>query len=151
MATQSVIKGVIKVQGVPDSACFEGDGFAALLKALGSYLTVEIPNQTFSNIVISVAQPGQADRDKIWWRLSSSGSFVGLFWYSNNVWSQVFPAPQQIFWLYGSSANPPAGFSFDALQTAVTLPQYTALVNLATTLSAGGPPFGIYPAIYVGL
>lgn len=148
MATQTVIKGVIKVNGVPTEACFET--FADLLNALGTYLTVEIGNQSFSNIVISVAQPGQADRDKIWWRIANSGGFVGIYFFSNGEWVQIIPAPQQIFWLYGSSDDPPAGYSFDLVQTVFSAPDYAQV--LAMAVPNGGPaPYRYYPAIFVGI
>lgn len=147
MSTQSSIKGAIKVAGVPDSACFTT--FAELLRSLGQYLTVDIPNQTFSNVVISVSQPGQADRDKIWWRLGGSGTFVGIYGYTGGQWVQVFPAPQQIFWLYGDSSAPPTGFSFDLVSTVFTAPQYATLMGQA--ISDGGGGYVYYPAIFVGL
>jgi hypothetical protein len=147
MATQSSIKGAVKVAGVPDSACFTT--FADLLRSLGTYLTVEIPNQTFSNVVISNSQPGQADRDKIWWRLSNSGSFVGIYYYSGGVWVQIFPAPQQITWLFGDSSNPPPGYSFDLVQTVFSAPDYAALIAMA--IPVGGPTFVYYPALFTGV
>lgn len=149
MATQSSIKGVIKVQGVPDSACFIT--FADLLRALGDYLVVDIPNQTFSNVVISNVQPGQADRDKIWWRLSNSGTFVGIYQFSNGEWIQIFPAPNQIFWLYGDSSDPPTGFKFlDGTEGIFTAPHYAQIIAMAVP-NGGVPPFVYYPAIYVGV
>lgn len=147
MATQSSIKGVIKVQGVPDSACFVN--FTELLRSLGTYLIVEIPNQTFSNIVISVAQPGQADRDKIWWRLANNGTFVGIFFYSNGVWSQVFPAPNGIFWLYGDSSAPPVGYSFDLVSTVFSAPDYATLMAQAIPPGITGT-HKYFPTIFVG-
>jgi len=150
MTTQSSIKGVIKVNGVPESVCF--DNFTELLKSLGTYLTVEISNQTFSNIVISNVQPGQADRDKIWWRLSNGGTFIGIFYYGNSIWYQVFPAPFAIFWLYGDSANPPLGYRFlDNLNPVIfSAPDYAQLIALA--IPNGGPaPYSYYPAIFTGI
>ena len=147
MATQSSIKGAVKVSGVPDSACFSN--FTELLKALGQYLTIEIPNQSFSNVVISNVQPGQADRNKIWWRLANSGGFVGMYLYSGGSWVQVFPAPQQIFWLYGDSDNPPAGFSFTAVATVFTAPDYAALI--ANAIPAGAGPYTYYPALFTSI
>jgi len=149
MVATSSIRGVIKVAGVPDSACYTT--FADLLRSLGDYLIVDIPNQTFSNVIISNVQPGQADRDKIWWRLSNSGVFVGIYGYANNVWSQVFPAPQQIFWLYGSSATPPPGFKFlDGTEGIFSAGNYNQIIAMAVP-NGGVPPFVYYPAIYTGL
>jgi hypothetical protein len=150
MAIQSVITGAIKVKGVPSSACFTD--FADLLKSLGDYLLVEIPNQSFSNVVISVSQPGQADRGKIWYKLSSAGTYVGQFIYAgaSGTWVQITPAPNQIFWLYGDSATPPAGYNFDLVQTLFSIPDYTALMNQA--IPAGlTAPYKYYPAIWVGI
>jgi len=147
MATQPIVKGAIKVSGVPDGACFTT--FADLLKSLGTYLTVEIPNQVFSNIIISSTQPGSADAGKIWWRLSNAGTFIGIYTYANNVWNQVIPTPNEIFWIYGDSANPPAGFSFAAVEELFDPVDYTHII--ASAAPAGGvPPFVYFPVIYVG-
>lgn len=156
MAFTSVIKGAIKLSGVPDSACFIGKGFVELLRDLQNYMIVEIPNQTFSNIVISNQQPGQSDRDKIWWRLSNTGSFIGIYFYNAGVWSQIFPAPNQIFWLHSSaeypdSSSPPPGYAFVSSGGMVNMtgPQYAELI--AKAIPTGGPaPYNYYPAIYVG-
>lgn len=146
MANIGSIKGAIKVAGVPDTACFTT--FADLINALGEYLRVEIPIQSVSNLIISNVQPGQADRDKPWWRISNSGSFIGIYTYNDGVWSQVLPAPGQVFWLIGDSDNPPAGYSFTAVASALSGPDYTALI--AQAVPVGGPPFTYYPALYIG-
>jgi len=147
MATQSVITGAIKVAGVPDSACFTN--FPELLRSLEQYLLVQIPNQTFSNVVISVQQPGSADVDKIWWRLSNSGSFIGIYGFANGIWNLVFPAPQQIIWVYGDSDNPPPGYSFDLVASVLSPAVYTSLS--ATFLPAGVGPYEYFPVVFVGL
>lgn len=151
MAIQSSIRGALKVSGNPDSVCVAVNSFSELISLISQYLTVDISNQTFSNVVISPQQPGQADRDKIWWRISNAGSFVGIYAYANGVWSQIFPAPNEIFWLYGSSDDPPAGFKFvEASDGIFTGPQYAELI--AKAIPTGGPaPYVYYPAIYVGL
>lgn len=144
---QPAIRGTLKSIGVPGEACFTN--FSELLNLLGTYLVVEIANQNFSNIIISNSQPAAADRNKIWWRLSNNGSFVGIFAYSGGVWVQIFPAPQQIFWLYGNSASPPQGFSFAAVQTVFSSGDYTQLMTMA--IPSGPGPYTYYPALYVGL
>lgn len=154
MAIQTIVKGAIKVQGVPASACFKN--FAELLNALGTYLTVEIANQAFSNLVISNQQPGQADRDKVWWRLSNSGSFVGIYFFENGQWTQVYPAPGEIFWLgpspgHPDSSNPPTGWKLLELSDGLfSAADYNQIIALAVP-NGGVPPFVMYPAIYVGI
>lgn len=141
--------GTLKLIGNPEGQCTNFQSFAELLSAIANNIGVDVNNQSFSNLVISNVQPGAADRDKVWWRLSNSGTFVGIYTYANNVWNQVYPAPQQIFWLYGSSDTPPAGFSFDLVQTVFSAPDYTQLIALAVP-NGGVPPFSYYPALYVG-
>lgn len=150
MATQSSIIGALKVIGNPEGECATYQSFSELLAAIAQSLGVEIPNQSFSNVIISNVQPGSVDRDKIWWRMSNSGTFVGVYVFSNSTWVQVLPAPQQVFWLYGDSANPPDGFSFDAVATVFSAPVYTALIT-NNALPAGAGPYEYYPALYVGL
>src|SRR5688572_3521784 len=138
MATQSSIIGAVKIKGVPEEACFTD--FTDLLNQLGNYLVVDIPNQSFSNIVISVAQPGQADKDKIWARIGSNGNFLGFYVYANNVWNQVFPTPNQIFWLYGDSTDVPAGYKFLEVSDGIfDLADYTVLMNQAIPPGLVGP------------
>ncbi len=146
--TQSSITGVVKVKGVPDTACFTT--FSDLLRALGQYLTVEFTNQEFTNVVISYPQPSFADRDKIWWRLNANGQFIGLYKFATNDWAQIYPAPQQIFWLYGDSSNPPPGFSFNTVSTLFTNSQYASLISQAIVGTTPGT-FVYYPAVYVGV
>lgn len=147
MNNSQTITGAIKVLDLPETACFTS--FPDLIRSLEQYLAVQIPPQSFSNIVISNTQPGSADRDKIWWRLSNSGSFVGIYFYSGGNWIQVFPAPNQIFWLYGDSANPPTGFSFAAVSSLFSAPNYATLI--AQAIPAGPGPYVYYPAVYVGI
>lgn len=142
------ITGAIKVLGLPNEACYTS--WKDLFESLGKYLGVEIPDQAFSNVVISNTQPNAADRNKIWWRLSNSGTFIGVYWYANNVWSQIFPASGQITWVLGDSANPPAGYSFTAVQAAMTAPDYAILMNQAVPAGLVGP-YTYFPTLWTGI
>lgn len=154
MAIQSIIKGAIKVQGVPQSACFKN--FADLLNALGTYLTVEILNQAFSNLVISNQQPGQADRDKVWWRIANSGGFVGIYFFENGEWVQVYPIPGGIYWIgpspdHPDSSSPPEGWKLlEFTDGLFSLADYNHIIAQAAP-PGSVPPFTYYPAIYVGI
>lgn len=145
---QTVIKGAVKVQDVPQAACY--DTFAQLLQDLGSYLTVEIPASSISNVVIGSQQPNVSDKGKLWVRLSNSGSFLGLYTYSGSTWNQVpAGAPGQVYWLIGDSANPPAGFQFiDNGDGTFTGPEYTLFIVNAIPNGSGG--YIYYPAKWVG-
>jgi len=148
------VKGTIKVTNIPQGACF--NTFEELLASLGQYLTVEIPEQNFSNVVISVAQPGTADVGKIWWRLGGSGTFIGIYTFNHNTgtWVQVYPAPGEVFWLTGTadypdSDTPPPGWSFTAVALAMSAPQYAAVIT-PNLFPAGPGPFTFYAALWVG-
>lgn len=137
---QTVIKGAIKVQGVPDTACF--DTFAQLLNSLGQFLTVEIAQSSLSNVIISNQQPGALDKDKVWFRLANSGSFLGIYIFNGTIWAQVLPAPGQVFWLAGNSTNPPPGYTLLPDDTAVfSNVQYALLFPDLTKC---------YPAVFSG-
>lgn len=137
---QTVIKGSIVVQGVPEAACF--DTFAELLGSLSQYLSVEIAASSISNVVISNQQPGALDKGKIWFRLDNSGSFLGIYVFTGTVWAQVLPAPGQIFWINGNAATPPKGFQLIPDDTSVfSNVQYAALFPDTTK---------VYPAFFVG-
>lgn len=146
---QTVIKGAVKVQSVPQDTCF--DTFAQLLQSLGTYLTVEIPASSVSNVVISNQQPGASDKGKLWVRLSNSGSFLGLYTYSGAMWNQVpAGAPGQVYWLIGDSSTPPDGFQFiDNSDGTFTGPEYALFIINAILLGAG-PDYLYYPARYIG-
>lgn len=137
---QTVIKGSIVVQGVPEAACF--DSFAQLLNSLGQYLTVEIAASSISNVVISNQQPGALDRDKIWFRRANSGVFVGIYVFSGTQWVQVLPPPGQVIWMAGNSATPPAGY--------VLLPDDTVVFSHVQYAALFPDLTKCYPAKYVG-
>lgn len=150
----AIVKGAVKVTGIPDSACYTT--FADLLRSLGQYLTVEIPNQNFSNVIISVQQPGAQDTGKIWWRIGSSGGFIGIYAYaaSLGIWAQVFPAPGEITWLnattdYPDSDTPPPGYSFTAVALSMSGAQYTAVIT-PSLFPVGPGPYTFYPVIFTG-
>lgn len=146
MATRNVIKGALKSTGIPDSACFKN--FADLLRNLPNYLTVEIPAEDISNVIISNQQPTDTDRNKLWVRRSNSGKFLGIFLYSGGSWIQAFPAPQQVFILLGNSATPPPGYAFMTIELSGLLEaQYLALYENMIVNSNNG----IYPAIFIGI
>lgn len=143
----SIIKGSVVVQGVPQEACFET--FAQLLQSLGTYLSVEIAASAFSNVIVSNVQPGAADRGKLWLRLSNAGSPIGFYVYSATKWVQFAPAPNQVTWLFGDSANPPPGWILmpDDGQR-ISNADYAVLIAMA--IPAGAGPYSYYPAIFVG-
>jgi hypothetical protein len=150
---RSTIKGAIKIQGLPESTCI--NTLADALYALAEHGTIEIGNQSFSNIVISNQQPDAPDRDKIWWRQSNAGGFISLNQYINNKWLQVYPPPNAIFQIVadpGKSSNePPPGFKLLEISDGLlSEPDYEDLMSKQAYPPGLTGPYTRYPAIYVG-
>lgn len=108
------VKGSIKINDLPDLGCFTS--FEELLKALPTFLTVEIPN-TITNVIISNVQPLDDQRDALWIRRNNAGSFVGLYIYASGTWRQIFPVgggntgTVQLFRVKGDSRHIPEGYT----------------------------------------
>lgn len=130
MATTNVITGAVKSKNLPNTACFTN--FTELLQSLEQYLTVEIPTDSISGVVVSVEQPSRTD--VLWIRRDPSGVIIGGYVYSSGKWVALFPPPNQIFWMYGDSRTPPPGYAvitqgdgtFSTAQFAQFVTQYIA-------------------------
>lgn len=152
MPTEPVISGAIVPINIPDGACFTN--FADLIRSLGEYLGVEIPNQDFSNVVISIQQPGTADIQKLWVQIGNSGTFIALRSYvpSLGVWAQLFPVPASVTWIaatpdYPDSDSPPPGWRL--LEAGDTVATYATIMAQAEPPGLVGP-YRFYPAIFIG-
>lgn len=107
------VKGAIKINDLPDLGCFTS--FEELLKALPTFLTVEIPS-TITNVIVSNVQPLDDQRDALWVRRNNAGSFVGLYIYASGTWRQIYPVGGgntgtfQLFRVKGDSRTIPEGY-----------------------------------------
>lgn len=113
--TSDVTRAQVVLTGLPDTKCFTS--WQDFLQALPEFLSVLVPN-SITNVIVSNIQPSSSQTTDIWFRLSNSGSFIGIYVFSQGIWNPIYPvnsdqtspATTQIFWLYGDSANPPAGW-----------------------------------------
>lgn len=97
----------VKVKGVPEYACLTSMG--DWLKLLEQHLQVEIPGSV-SNVVVSNQQPAENERNKVWFRVDNSGSFVGIYVYSLGKWRKIIPVDGQVSWIKGDSRAVPDGY-----------------------------------------
>lgn len=120
---KDVIKGAIVVQGLPEEICYTD--FKEFLANLGQYLAVELPRSEISNVVISTEQP--SDPNALWIRRAASGAIVGLYTFSGGTWKALTPTAEGIYWMYGDSNKPPAGYVFISSreQVNMTVDQFT--------------------------
>lgn len=107
-SSNNIINGAIVLTGFPDIKCYQT--LNELITALPSILGLSLDSSKLTNVVVSNIQPLSGQENFVWFRMSNGGVFIGIYIYSGGAWRQVFPAPGQIYWVYGDSANPPNGF-----------------------------------------
>ena len=127
----NVTRAEIVLTGLPHTKCFTS--WQDFLAALPSFLSVEVPS-SITNVIVSNIQPTSSQTADIWFRTSNSGSFIGIYVFAQGVWHQIYPVnvdgvpdTTQIFWLYGDSANPPAGWTNTDNYAGLSVPVKTAL------------------------
>ncbi len=137
----------VEYAGLPDELCFEGT-FADAMQQIISKLRVIVPD-TITNVVVSNQEPTDSQRNYVWFRLDNSGSFIGVFIYSQGNWQQVFPVPNALSWIYGSSDTPPVGY-IAANDAAAPLTTGEKAALEALWYPAGGPIYTLYQVIFIG-
>lgn len=110
-----IVRANIVLTGLPDTKCFTS--WQDFIQDLPNILAAEVPSSV-SNVVVSNVQPNSSQTTSVWFRTSNSGSFIGIYVFAQGEWHQIYPVnvdtgvpTTQIFWLYGDSANPPAGWT----------------------------------------
>lgn len=146
---KTIINGAIKILNLPDIECFTT--LAEWAQTLAGNLSIEIDGDNLSGVVVSVDQPSANALDKLWIRRSASGTIIGAFVYSGGKWVQLFPAPMQVFWLYGNSAQIPQGYRMITQGDGTfTTADFTKLIAQAI-LAPNGVDYVLYPALFVGV
>lgn len=149
MIPTNVLNGFVKVVGLPENECFVT--FSDLLKSLEQYLAIEIPIDNLSNVVISVQQPNDADKGKLWLRRASSGQFIGFYIYSGGVWVQISPAPNQVTWFYGDSREVSKGYRLiDSTSGIFTSSQFAEFVKQYIS-DPTNTYYVYYAAVFIGI
>lgn len=145
----NTITGSVKVVGLLEEGC--SLSAQEFLLSLQELLAIEIPVQRITNVIISNQQPGDEDRNSLWVQRSNGGSVLGIRVYSAGKWVQVFPAPNQVYWLYGDSRTPPSGYSVvSAGSGQFTVAEYTELIKTAIP-DPTNTYYVYYPAVFVGV
>lgn len=116
-SSNNLINGKLTVLGLPDLECYES--LKALLLDLPNILGVLIP-ESVTNVIVSNIQPTSGQRTSLWYRLSNGGTFIGLYIFSNGIWTQIVPVPGQVTFIHGDSANPPEGYILTDTWGAIT-------------------------------
>lgn len=114
----TIVTGSIKFTNVPNDFCLTN--ITELVKFIQIHGMVEFNASEITNVVVSSEQP--SDTSVVWFRLSPSGNFVGVYVYTQSQWLPVFPPPQQVIRMYGDSTDIPAGYQLITTDT----PGFTA-------------------------
>lgn len=126
----------VKIDGLPDD--FQYTDIKSLLEFLVDHLVVEIPDE-ITNVVVGNDQPSSSERDSIWIRRNNAGVFVGIYLYSDGQWSQFFPAPKEVIWMYGRSDQIPAGYAIiDDTRNDIDNLAIDAITNRYIEVGGGG-------------
>lgn len=138
-----LVTASVKLNNFMESKCFSS--WEEFIQALPSMLTVEIPSGV-TNVSIGLNQPTDSERGNLWIKTDGSGSFIGLFLYTGGTWNQIYPAPNEVFLMYGDSRNIPAGF-----QLASSDPNISSLMltNLQKIWTIGGTGPTYYTVFHV--
>lgn len=141
------IRGAIKLDNFVEGKCFTS--WEDFIKAFPQMMTVEVP-KNITNVTLGPTAPSSSDLDNLWVKTDSGGNFVGLYIFSGGAWNQIYPAPQQLIFMYGDSRAVPPGY-----QLAVDNPNITAtqLQDMQKIWSIGGTSptwFTTFHCVYVG-
>lgn len=137
----------IRITGLTDTLCFQN--IQELLTFLQTNAFAEVPDDV-TNVHVSNVQPTSTNKSDMWVRLSSSGTFVGIYMYNGTTWKQVLPIPQGIFWMYGDSDDIPAGFMLvDGSNPHFTAPEVTH-IQLTFYPTPGTPPYTYFAVTWEG-
>lgn len=137
-----------KIKGIPEYECLIS--LDDLLKLLEKHLQVEIPD-TIGAAVVSVNQPAENERSKVWFRVDNSGSFVGEYVYTGGSWQKIYPLTGQVFWVHGTSLEVDPGFQLiDENNNDFTPDEANFFKALYKKDTLGGDFYTYFAVSYVG-
>jgi len=102
----TVVTGALKFIDVPNDFCITT--VTELIKFVQKHGVVEFDASQLTNVYVGTTQP--SDTSVIWFKISPSGNYVGVFVYVQSEWTVVFPPPSQVIRMYGDSTNIPTGY-----------------------------------------
>lgn len=142
-----VLRGAIKIDNFLEGKCFTS--WKDFVLALPQMLSVEVPTSV-TNVTVGTVQPGDDEKDNLWIRRDNSGSFLGMYTFAAGSWKQIFPVPNEIFYVYGDSRNPPAGYSFVEDVTTFSADELTKMRQIWHLGGSSPTWYSTFHIVYVG-
>lgn len=107
----TIVTGAIKFTDVPNDFCITD--ITALVQFVQKHGIVEFNASEITNVVVSNEQP--TDTSVVWFQISPSGNYIGVYVYVQSQWVPVFPPPGQVIRMYPTGGRPnssqlPAGY-----------------------------------------
>jgi hypothetical protein len=144
----TIVTGAIKFIDVPNDFCITT--ITELIKFVQKHGAVEFNASEITNIYVGTSQP--TDTSVVWFQISPSGNFIGVYVYAQSQWLPVFPPPNQVIRMYGDSANVPLGYE---LITSTTPGFSLAMVTFLQAQWMPNPSspsdYVIFDVVYVGV
>lgn len=105
----NTIVGALKILKVPERECFKS--WSEFINSIPDFVGVEVP-ATVNGVIFSRSEPGDDFKDSLWVYRDSAGNVLGLYAWQGTSWKPLYTMPKyQVFWFWGDSDNPPAGFT----------------------------------------
>ena len=150
--SSDITRANIVLTGLPDTKCFTS--WQDFLQELPNFLGVEISASSITNVIVSNVQPTSSQTNSIWFRTSNDGSFIGIYVFSQGAWQNIYPinvdspvTTNQIFWFFGDSTQPPAGFTNTNDYTGLSAAVQAALAAMWVNETG---VFTYYSAVFTG-
>lgn len=145
----NIVRGSLVVQNLPELFCFQSA--RDLVEQLPSLLGVQIPD-SISNVIISNTQPTDSQTAALWVRLANSGSFLGIYVFSQGQWQPILPVNTdtvlQIYWFTSTTGDVPVGFTKIGAGTPQIAPAVVAALQAQYVVSGSIDLY--YAAIFTG-
>lgn len=90
----STVVGTLEVVGLLENLCINTP--ADLVRALPNLLVPTFPS-SITNVLFSVGQPTETQRDSVWVKQNTGGQVLGLFIYTGGKWVAILSIEQPIW------------------------------------------------------
>lgn len=148
MVTGNVdIGGSVVVVGLPEDSCVSSE----VLQTIAQHLAVRIPVQEFSNVIISVQQPGEADKGKIWARINGAGQSLGTYVFNNGKWVALSNPPKEIRRFWGDSRTPEAGWEVLSTSNSNLTTGQLDRIKVQWVMDGSNTYYVYYDAVFIGI
>lgn len=144
----TVVTGAIKFIDVPNDFCITT--ITELVKFVQQHGAVEFNASEITNVYVGTSQP--TDTSVIWFQISPSGNFIGVYVYVQSQWVVVFPPPSQIIRMYGDSTDIPIGYELITNSTAGFSAAMVTFIQSQWLPNPSSPTdYVIFDVVYTGV